>query len=78
MTMTHTSSHVPSAVALAAADPKEATTASLQSGISFYSDEIHPDSLMLMEEEFMRRGGDPEYNGLHSNWEPQSYDNMGF
>lgn len=53
--------HAPSNVRMAVADPKVATTSALESALSFYSDEFHPDALDLVNDEFARRGGDPFY-----------------
>lgn len=46
---------VPSAVMMAAHDPKVASTTALER-VMFYSDDIHPDEVRMVAEELERRG----------------------
>lgn len=62
--------HMPANISATAHDPKAATTSNLESCLRFYSDEVHPDDLELVAEEFARRGGDPDYLGV---MEPVDY-----
>lgn len=63
--------HAPSNVRMAVADPKTASTGSLEQALSFYADDFAADSLDLVNDEFARRGGDPFYV---PEVEAQSYD----
>lgn len=63
------STHLPTAVRSAVSDPKCASESALMDTLNFYHDEIEPESLDLVAEELVRRGGDPEYLGMVSSFE---------
>lgn len=63
---------LPTSVALAVTDPKSASMASIESALTFYSDEIHPDTLAFLDEEYQRRGG--VAFSVSDVYEPPTYD----
>jgi hypothetical protein len=62
---------LPTNIRAAIADPKGATDSALQSTLSFYDDEVHPDALELVAEELARRTHDDSFLGT---MEPVSWE----
>jgi hypothetical protein len=62
---------LPSYVRAAVADPKGASTASLESTIALYDDAVSPEAFELVSEEYARRTNDDSRLGT---MEPSSYE----
>jgi len=60
---------LPSTARMAVADPKVASDSALLSVLNFHSDEVHPDDLQIIADEFVSRGGDPDYTGTTSSFD---------
>lgn len=64
--------HLPSNVSFAISDHKNASMAGIESALTHYSDDIHPDTLAMLDEEYQRRGGDAF--SISDVYEPPTYD----